>query len=154
MKRTFGALLVALALLTALAGPSAADSQTKSGEGDLTKMWVNNGKSAVTVKLFAPGGKCKVANLMVTVTGADNLFYAYGACPSPGTWKSGLQNKNLAKVACSGFKLTYNKDNKFWRVYVPRTCLKNLGNKIKVSAYVQVSGVPGAAGPTKWLGRG
>ena len=162
--RPLGALLAALALLVGLAGPAAAESTTVSGAagGPLKKMFVSNGTNAVVAKVHGPGKTCdRVRWVKIRLRDGDGTKYAaIGACypgdpASGGGWKTSLETDS-ALVSCDGFTLTYDGTANFWRFQVPRSCLTELANRIKVSGELvtTTSAIGGEAGPTPWLSRG
>lgn len=152
MKRTIGVLLCVLALTVGLMAASSAETVTKTGTGELKKIVATNGANAVTVKVYGPGGACKIRQLQVNLTGRDGKKYDIsGTCHE--TWVKYIYY-GQTRVRCADFVMRYNSDLKFWRVYVPRSCLKNLTNRIKVQALIFGPAAPSTAGPTRWLTRG
>jgi hypothetical protein len=117
-------------------------------------MTVNNGAQAVVVKIFGPGGECDVRYVAATLRGKDGVSYkASGGCYPGGEWIVDL-SKGTRSVACGGDRLAYNTSGGFWRISVPRDCLRKLTNTIKVSGELTFSAMPGEAGPSKWVRRG
>lgn len=154
MRRIVAVLVAVVALVLGLTGPAYADSTTVAGVSDIKKMYVNNGVGAVVVKIYGPGGKCAIRYVAAKMRGRDGITYkATGGCYPGGMWIKGLE-KGTKLVPCSDYKLSYNVTGKFWRFYVPRTCVPRLTNKIKVSGELTQSAIPGEAGPTTWLARG
>lgn len=144
----------AVALTLSMTVSAHADSTTVPGSTDIKKMYVDNATGAVVVKIHGPGGKCAIRWVSATIRGRDGVTYrATGGCYPGAVWSKGLE-KGTKLVQCSGYKLTYNAPGKFWRFFVPRTCMPQLTNKIKVAGELPQSAVPGEAGPTPWLARG
>lgn len=156
MRRSIAVLALAMGMLAGLFGPAQADSTTVQGTSVIDKMFVNNGTSAVVVKVFGPGGKANVRWVNIRLRGYDGVTYVAQGGWYPGeVWAKSL-SRGTNSVACGGFTLTYNSTYDFWRFYIPRTCLGRLTNRIKVRAELvtPTSATPGAAGPTAWLLRG
>jgi hypothetical protein len=156
-----GALLAAVALLLGLAAPANADSQKVDGTGgDLTKLFVNNGSSAVVAKVYGSNIECGVSRWVKIVMrdGDGTKYTAMGGCypgdpASGGGWHKSLE-RGSSLVTCGGFKLKYITTGGFWRFEVPRSCLNKLANRIKVEAELVATAMPGSAGPTRFLSRG
>jgi len=146
-------LLCAVALALGLMGASSAQTVTKAGSGELSKIVVNNAAKAVTVKVYGPGGACSIRQVAVDLTGKkDKKYQIHGTCYQ--TWVKSIY-LGQKQVKCAGFVMTYNKTAKFWRISVPRTCLTQLTSKIKVySSIMGSSAMPSEAGPTRWIRRG
>jgi hypothetical protein len=158
-----GAMLAAVALLLGLAGPAAAESQTVTGSGTVTKMSVNNATDSVVAKVFGPNFACDGASpkwVQIVMRDSDGTKYiSKGRC-QPGDPTNPLTGWHVtlergALKACKGDTVKYSGTGGFWRFEVPRSCLTGLANKIKVtSELASGSPTPGAAGPTRWLTRG
>ena len=154
MKKILVGVVVAIAVSVSLTGTALADSATVTGSGDIQKLVVDNGAETVVVKIFGPGGKCDIRYVAATLRGTDGVSYkATGGCYPGGQWILGL-SKGTKEVACGTDKLTYNSAGEFWRFAVPRSCLRKLTNKVKVSGELIFSPMPGEAGPTRWVRRG
>jgi hypothetical protein len=155
--------VMSLALVAGLVGPAHAAKVTVASNGspDLSKMVVINGQKAVVVKLYGTGGKHQVRWSYVHLKGTDGVLYEARAAWGQATWYtrlsrgSSMSESGGTAVNCPGFKYTWNATGKFWRVFVPRSCLGKLTNKIKVYAeHVAQSAMPGAAGWSRWVARG
>ena len=157
MRRTLMVAIAALALLMGLTGPASAATVTVASNGspDLSKMVVNNGANAVVVKLYGAGGKSKVRWSFVRLKGTDGVQYEamvgwYGA-----DWKKSLYRSGSVAVACADYTYAWNATKGFWRVYIPRSCLGKLTNKLKAyTEHVATSATPGQAGWSPWVARG
>jgi hypothetical protein len=155
MRRSIAVLALTMGMIAGLFGPAQADSTTVQGTSVIDKMFVNNGTSAVVVKVFGPGGKANVRWVNIRLRGYDGVTYVAQGAWYGETWAKSI-SRGQSSVACGGFTLTYNSTYHFWRFYIPRTCLGRLTNRIKVRAELitPASAIPGAAGPTIWLSRG
>lgn len=141
-----------------LAGTAGAQTQSVTGAGPITKMVASNGQKAVVVKLHGgpgAGGPAKVRWVDVSIKGKTG-----GTFEAQGAWYGADWVKSLAKgeklITCAGLEIVWNASKKLWRFVVPRSCLKGLSDRVRVSATLvsTVVAVPGEAGPTAWLRRG
>lgn len=154
MRKILSVTIAVTVLGLGLVGPAHADTASVSGSGDIDRMTVKNGDSAVVVKIFGPGGKCEVRSVSATLKGTDGVSYqAQGGCYPGNTWALSL-SKGTRSIACSEDRLRYNADNEFWKFVVPRSCLTKLTNKIKVTGSLVYGPTPGEAGPTRLIPRG
>jgi hypothetical protein len=163
MRRTLTVLLAMTGLLLGLTGPASAESVTVQGTGNITKMYVNNGDSKITVKVYGLKKPCEAQSLWVTVKSRETAQYRAEAGCYQGTWHKGLYlyangdtTTGGTKKNCDGFVFKYVTDGKFYKVIMPRSCVGKLPNKVKVSSegIDYGSATPGFAGPTKLLARG
>ena len=149
----------------AIVGSAFAATQTVSGQGDLKKMTVNNGRTAVTVKLNGFKGPCDAKQFTIDVLWSTKPVYQVQAgCTGGRDWTGGLyytavrgQGLEPKKIACRGFKLTYASAGKVWTAVVPRSCILKASNRIRVRAEginYAGSAIPGVSGPTRLLARG
>jgi hypothetical protein len=156
MRRALMVAVMSLALVAGLVGPAHAAKVTVASNGspDLSKMVVNNGSKAVVVKLYGAGGKDVVRWSYAQLKGTNGVVYEAKVAWYSDKWMKSLY-RGQTSVNCPGFKYTWNATGKFWRVFVPRSCLGKLTNKIKVYAeHVARSAMPGAAGWSRWVARG
>ena len=153
MRRILALTAAVIVVSLSFSGTANADTGTVTGTGDISKMVASNTSDAVIVKVFGPGSKCDIRFVAATLKGTNGATYqASGGCYS-GQWILGL-TKGTKAVTCGGDRLAYNTTGGFWRFSVPRTCLGRLTDKIKVSAELTFSAMPGAAAPTGWIRRG
>ncbi len=158
MRRAVMVWVAALVLLTGLAGSANAETVAvpSNGSPDLSKMVVNNGTSAVVVKLYGVGGKDNVRWSFVQLKGADGVTYeAKVGWYSGGVWIKSLY-RGSTKITCGDYVYAWNATGGFWRVSVPRSCLDRLTNRLKAySEHVtNTSATPGQAGWSPWVARG
>lgn len=158
---TATAVMVALATLVP-AGTAWADSVTVQGTSalgeptDITKMVVNNRDGSVLVKVFGTGGKNKVDEVIVRLKDGDGTAYRAIAGWYPGgVWAASLERgSNL--VDCDNLVFSWVGDGDYWKVIVPRSCLKGLADRIKgkseMASYVNAS--PGYTPWSPWVNRG
>lgn len=166
-------IMIALAITTSAVlgvGVAAAESETVTGDkfggkrGDITKMTANNGQNAVVVSVFGLGKKCGGAQyLHVQVKNRKGrlLYQAEGSCISA-TWGDGLYYTATGKVEdatavrCPKFELVRVKKSGSYRVTIPRACLENAPDAVKIEAEGMDFGslTGGHAGPTSLLSRG
>lgn len=152
------AVLVALGAL--VPGPAWADSVTVQGTSyggeptDLTKMVVNNRDGSVLVKVFGTGGKNKVDEVIVRLKDGDGTAYRAIAGWYPGgVWAASLQRgSNL--VDCDNLVFSWVGDGDYWKVVVPRSCLKGLADRIKAKSELVASASPGYTPWSPWVNRG
>ena len=166
MRRMLFALPLSLLLVLTLAVPATAESQTVSGEGDIKKMFVKNGQDALTAKVYGIGTPCDGARwLNVTIKwGRTSAYKVQAACyPGETGWQENLyyypdrDNPETARlVDCGKFSMTYNSDDVFHRVFIPRGCMGKAANGVKVlsDGLNTSSTTGGTAGPTRLLARG
>lgn len=166
MSRTYLAVVGAGCCLLLFAASAAAESQTMRGQGDLKKMVVSNGRSAVTVKLVGFRGPCQAKGFSIKVFwGTKPAYQVQANCTGNTTWTKGLyfddDRRDGAyaekRVRCRGFSLKYNSDEKSWRAVLPRECLSKAADRVRVDAEginYTGSALPGVAGPTRLLRRG
>ena len=163
MRRLCVFLLSVAFLLAASGGVANAESQTLDGSGDITKMKVVNGANALTVTVFGLGPRCGGAQyLHVSVFNRNDrlLYEAEGDCISA-QWGTGLYytstgvREDLQAVDCANFAFTRNSTSGAYQVKMPRSCLDNAPDRVKVASeganYGTMTG--GSAGPTKVLNR-
>ncbi|MBA3718872.1 MAG: hypothetical protein H0W95_01045 [Nocardioidaceae bacterium] len=153
--------MASLVLLSA--GVAAAESQTVEGTGDIDRMVASNGQNAVTAKVFGMAPPCDTHYLWVTVNwrGAD-LYRAEAGCYPGGIWAKGLyyhdsaDDQNPDQVNCDGFVFRWDGERQLFKVVIPRSCLDNAPNRIRVAAegHVYSSTTGSEAGPTRLLARG
>ena len=164
MRRHSLAMLFAGMLLFLLAPAAGAASQTVAGQGDIEKMYANNGDKGITVKLFGlekPCGGTQYMNVQVK-WGDKEAYEVDGACVS-GSWGYDLfyladrsNPEGSKKKSCDGLKVSYNKDKGFLKTYIPRSCIPKANNKVKIQSEGHNFGTMtgGSAGPTKLLAKG
>jgi hypothetical protein len=157
--------IVAVVSLFAIgSGVAIAQSQTVTGTGDITKMVASNGTSSVTVKVFGlkkPCGGAQYLHVHVTTGDGTLLYEAEGGCYSA-EWHTGLYYtptgapEDLEAVDCAEFSFSRNRTTGAFNVVMPRSCLVNAPNRVRVDADGQNYGTltGGLAGPTKVLSRG
>ena len=165
MRRALFVLVVTACCMPLLASPAAAEQQTVRAQGDLKKMVADNGRSAVSVKLFGIKGPCEAKHFQIDVFWGTKTYQVQAQCTAGTTWTKGLYydpdrtDGGLAekRVRCGGFRLTYNSAKKQWRAVMPRECLSKAPNRVRVEAYgINYAGSanPDVAGPTRRLNRG
>lgn len=156
--------LLAASMLLAFVQPAMAESVTVQGDGDITKMFVNNGQRALVVKVYGLEKPCGGAqSLQVRVRwGTTAEYIAEGSCIQA-EWHTGLfydsnrsSDPGAKPVDCPNFKIGYNATGHFHKVFIPRSCLGKAANRVNVRAqgnnYGSMTG--GTAGPTRRLARG
>ncbi len=155
----------AVLLTASMAG---AASQTVAGDeyggsvGDIKKIVVNNAQKAVSTKVFGLGKPCGGAKyLQVNVQNGrgKTLYSGEAGCYSGNNglvWATGLYDRGGSKVRCRNFDISRSRTTGAYRVLMPRECLSDAPNRIKVDVTGQNWGsvTGGHAGPTKVLGRG
>jgi len=165
MRRPLTVVAFACSAVILSAGLAGADSQTVAGDkyggtiGDIKKIVVDNGKNAVTTKVFGLGKPCggaKSLTVSVQSTGGKTLYRGEAGCYSGTEWIWGLYDKTDKQVKCPKFDIGRTAKTGAYTVVMPRSCLDNAPDKIKVEVdgvnWNSVTG--GHAGPTKALGRG
>lgn len=165
--------IVAVTASTALlaGGVAIAESQTVAGDkyggnvGDITKMTADNGSNAITVRIFGLGKPCGgTQSLTVDVKTplGKTKYFAQAGCYGGTTWLKGLwytptgAPEDGVEVTCAGFELGRGRTTGVFRVVMPRSCLTNAPNKVKIEARGNNFGsaTGGHAGPTTALVRG
>lgn len=168
MRRLLVAVAATASAVLLTAGVAGAASQTVAGDkyggqlGDVTKIVVDNGNRAVSTKVFGLGKPCvgaKFISVKVQNKRGKTLYTGEAGCypgPTDMVWKTGLYDRGGSKVKCGKFSISRIKSNGAYRVLMPRGCLSNAPNRIKVEVDAQNWGsvTGGHAGPTKLLGRG
>ena len=158
MRRAFVLTLVPLVLCTAgLSGTASAETTSVKGTEAFTKLVLDNQQDQVVIKMFAPGGKNKVRWLNAIVRDKDGTRYALHAGWYGEEWQVSLSDPVSDElVPCKALALGYNSDRGFWKGVIPRGCLDDLANRIKVNdaQVVDDSPTPGTAGPTPYVARG
>lgn len=143
-----------------------AESQTVQGSGDVKKIVADNGQDAITTKVFGLGKPCggaKQLSVNILTRGGEITYFAQAGCYGGTTWAASLlytptgdiQDQTI--VRCRNFEVSRNRDTGAYRVFMPRGCLDEAPNRIRVSVEgLNYAGSPmgGSAGPTKLLGRG
>lgn len=148
--------ILSSSLVLTLISPAFAETVTVDGTGAISKMFVNNGQEALTVKVFGLNAPCDDAqNLNVTVKWGTSASYTADAICGfrSGEWEYGLFHSGSGEVDCPDFRMSYNSKGKFHRVFIPRSCIDRAENKVKVRAEGGDSEF-GKAGPTPLLRRG
>ena len=162
MPRAAAVLLAATVTLALFAASAAAQSQTVRGTGNITKLVADNGRSAVTVKLFGLAKACEAKQLDASIFWGKQDYKVEGVCIQ-GKWFAGLyynsdrsSGSGGKKVNCRGFSLKYTAASKSWKAVVPRSCMSKAPSRVRVQAEGVdfTSAMPGEAGPTKLLRRG
>lgn len=154
MKR----LVLLLASLVLLAPGAAHAAKTSvEGTGNYEKLVLANLKNKVVVKMHGPGGgPCDIKYVAATLRDKDGTRYTIDAgCYPGGTWIISL-SRGSKLVECEGLKLTYQTTGGFWNGVMPRSCLKRLADRIKVttSTIDDYSPTVSEAGPTNYVRRG
>lgn len=138
-------------------GSSADAATTKvAGTNAYEKLVLSNGTNAIVFKVYGPGGDCQIKYLDVSFRDKDGTRYAADAgCYPGGVWAASL-TKGDELIDCSGYTMAYNVDKGFWKAVVPRSCLSDLADQVRVteSWLDDYSAFPGEAGPTKYVARG
>jgi hypothetical protein len=163
MRRLLTVVATLTALLAAFASPASAESATVSGTGDIKKMAAANKSTSVVAKVFGLAKPCEAQYLDVTISSRRDAKWKASAGCYQTTWAKGLYKSaagdftDSKKVDCPDFKLTYDAANHFYRVVVPRSCIKAAPDRVRLYAEGRNyagSASPGTAGPTKLLDRG
>lgn len=167
MPRTRFALPAAATAIAALAlsASALAESQTMGGQGDLKKMTADNGRKAVSVKLFGFKGPCQAKQFSIEIFwGKKPAYQVQAGCYGGTKWGSGLyyaadraDGYSNNKVRCGEFSLKYTKSKTLWHAIVPRSCLSKAADRVRIKAEginYAGSAMPGMAGPTRRLRRG
>ena len=156
--------VLAMGLMAALASPVGAESQTVDGQNAIKKMFASNGDNAVTAKLWGLEKPCGGAWwFRIQVRWGESKAYELQVNCTSGTWYGGMvymsdrSDPQTAKIVeCEGAKFSYNKDKKFHKGVMPRSCMPKAANKIRVVSRGMNYGdmKEGKAGPTKLLAKG
>lgn len=159
MRRTLGVLFCSMGLVVSLAQPAAAEAVTVAGApgGYITKMTANNGRAALTTKIYGLGKKCDARILRLDIRyGTGQKYHVEAGCNTAKKWFQYLFYKQ-SQPKCADFSMTYQTAGRYWRIFIPRSCLKRAPDRIRVYAEGwNFSGnlFPGIAGPTRLLKRG
>jgi hypothetical protein len=159
MRRTALALVLAfLAALLVAAPPAATAAETTvDGRGVVDRLWFANQQERLVVRVFAPGGRCRIDSVSVRFRDRDGTRYRLsGFCVSedPRDWRTRLTRRGRT-VDCDQMRLVYRPSGEFWRGVVNRSCLRRLGNTVRVDrATVDTGDDVGRAGPTRFVARG
>jgi hypothetical protein len=158
MRRTALALVVACLTALLVATPAAhAAETTVDGRGVVDRLWFSNQQERLVVRVHAPGGRCRVDAVSVRFRDRDGTRYRLsGTCVSedPREWRTQLSRRGRV-VQCDEMRLVYRPSGEFWRGVVDRSCLRRLGNKVRVHrATVDTGTRVGSAGPTRYVARG
>lgn len=161
MATTTVAVLMALGGALVPAGQAWADSATVQGTSDtgeptdIDKMVVNNREDSVLLKVHGTGGKDAVRWVTANLKDGDGTKYEamggwYGA-----DWAVSLSRGNTL-VDCDAMVFKYVADPGYWKIVVPRSCLKRLSDRIKarseIVSYENAS--PGYTPWSPWVKRG
>lgn len=171
MRRLMVMLIAVLTVPLLALGVANAESQTVPGVkyggqvGDITKMTAANGQTAVTTRVFGLGRPCGGAQSLwvhVKTRLGKTRYFAQGSCTAGVQWDTALyytatgDTQDQVRVRCRDFEFTRVKATGAYRIVMPRKCLDNAPNRIKVMAegnnYGSATG--GKAGPTAALDRG
>lgn len=160
MKRS--ALVAAVIVVTGIAAsPAQAAKTTVKGKGDIEKMFVDNARKALKVKLWGFGEPCSTRFFSIDVTWGKTPMYQVQAGCYGTDWQAHLyyvgdpdsRETSTKKVKCGGFKLSYA--DGVYTATMPRSCLKKAASTVRVKAEgFYRSPIGGTAGPTKKLRRG
>ncbi len=163
MRRTAAVVGVVATMVLATAGVAVAESQTVPGTVDIDQMVANNAQTEVRVRVDGMAAPCDTHFLHVAVNwrGPD-LYRAEAGCYPGGVWAKSLVYHETADlqngtiVNCPGLVFRWNGINEFFKVVVPRSCLDQAPNRVRVSAegHVYTSTQSSEAGPTGFLARG
>jgi hypothetical protein len=158
IRRAVLALVLACLASLLVGTPSAsADDTTVRGRGAIERLWFDNQRERLVVRVFAPGGRCDIDSVSVKFRDRDGTRYTLaGSCVSrdPEQWTTRLSRGSRA-VQCDQMKLVFKPRGPFWRGVVNRDCLRGLGNKVRVvRARVDTGSSVGKAGPTRYVARG
>jgi hypothetical protein len=114
MRSIRSALAAAFLVLMLVVPAASADSVTVNGSGDIDKMSVNNGKKALTVKLYGFDPPCEAHYFKIVVFwGGKPAYQASGGCYPGAQWITSLEyfsNRNAQDskpVRCPKFRLAY-----------------------------------------------
>ncbi len=157
IRRTAAAIILAC-LVSLLGGAPAASAAetTVDGRGVIDRLWFDNQKERLVVRVFAPGGKCRVDSVALRFRDRDGTKYRLrGTCLSRETreWSTRLTRRGRT-VACDQMRLVYKPSGQFWRAVVGRDCLPRLANRVRVHrAFVDTGADTGTAGPTRYVVR-
>lgn len=158
------AVVICCVSLGSIASSVSAESTTVKGSGDIKKLFVKNGSGAVTAKVYGFLGPCSAHYFRIWIFwGKKAAYQADGGCYPGGKWITSLyyladrnSGSGGTKVKCGKFRLTFNQKEKSWRAFLPRGCMDNAPDRVRVLSngdnYGSTTG--GEAGPTKALRRG
>ena len=135
-----------------------------SAGGDISKLFVGNGATAVTMRIYGLPGPCDTRSVDATVSwGAGRGQYrARAACYAGTDWARSLEFlpkgdvQHPVPVSCPKFAFTYNATGRVFTVVMPRSCLPKAPGAVRGSSEATVYGSAsyGTAGPTRLLPRG
>ncbi len=162
---TTTAIAVLVALGTLVPGPAWADSVTVQGTSsggeptDITKMVVNNRDGSVLVKVFGDGGKNRSTSARIARTQGRGRHRVRGSrrlVPGRRCGAKSLSTGAATWSTCDGLVFTWEGDGDYWKIVVPRSCLKGLADRIKAkSELVSYAGAsPGYTPWSPWVQRG
>lgn len=168
MRRTATTIIATVCGVLLTASMASAASQTVAGDefggtvGDIKKIVVNNGQNALSTKVFGLGKPCggaKYIHVYVQNGRGKTLYTAEAGCYSGDTgpvWLTGLYDDSGSKVRCRDFDVSRNRSTGAYQVLMPRGCLGDAPNRIRVDVTGQNWGslTGGHAGPTRILDRG
>ena len=168
MRRLFVTVVATSSALLLAAGVAGAASQTVAGDkyggkvGDVKKIVVNNGQRAVSTKVFGLGKPCRGAKFIsvkVQNKRGKTLYAGEAGCfsgPDGPVWDAYMVDKGASILKCGKFDISRLKTNGAYKVVMPRSCMTNAPNRIRVEVdgLNSASATGGHAGPTKLLGRG
>jgi hypothetical protein len=163
MRRWVATTTAAAMLALMPAGAAWAESVTVQGTSDLPegeattleKMVVNNRDGSVLLKIFGSGGKSEVRWVSAYVKDDDGTkYHAMGGWYGE-DWAVSL-GRGDGLVECDGFVFSWNGDEGYWKVVVPRDCLRRLDDRIKAKAEIvtPTSATPGYTPWSPWVKRG
>jgi hypothetical protein len=168
MRRLLVTFIATLGALLLAVGVAGAASQTVAGDkyggklGDIKKIVASNGKNAVSTKVFGLGKPCGGAQFLsvkVQNKSGKTLYAGEAGCfsgPDGPVWDAYMIDKGDAIVKCGKFSVNRIKSNGAYKVIMPRGCMSNAPNRIRVEVdgHNFASATGGHAGPTKLLARG
>ncbi len=136
-----------------LAAPASAEFANLEGAGDIVNLYANNKDRKVVVKISAPVEK--VNSVEARMKGTDGTIYRAVILNSPVGDKA-LYKGQGNDVNCPNLSINTNEKDQYWKFVIPRGCLDDLTNKIKVKGYYAAAGAPGfsTVGYTPALRRG
>ncbi len=154
MRRAISLFVSLVALAFSLTGPATADFVNMDGNGgDIVNLYANNKDTKVVVKIYAP--VAKVHSVEARMKGTDGTIYRAVILNSPVGDKA-LYKGQGNDINCPNLRINTDEKNGFWKFAIPRGCLDDLTNKIKVKGYYMAMGAPGpsTAGYTVGIRRG
>jgi hypothetical protein len=147
-------LLACLALL--VPGAAHAAQTSVEGTGAYEKLVLANKQTKIVVKMYGPGGgPCEVDYVTAKLRDKDGTRYTIAAGCYPGAvWGVSLSRGDQL-VECEDLKLAYQSTDGYWNGVMPRSCLDDLANRVKVTTSWIDDGSPTAneAGPTRYVAR-